>query len=170
MLGLLVLAGASEPSLGERECAGGHVSLRSELVLRHRKTWITAWQRTAAYHLWAAGLRQRRQEQQARSCGAVGPADTTIRRWPAPELAGPEELRRAASMSSPRETAGGTVYGAVAGAAEIGSWGVGALAAGAGGAMGGAGRWMTWAVGGEPSSSSSASSANSAVRVSGSRR
>eukprot|EP01043_Picozoa_sp_COSAG02_P026959 COSAG02_NODE_1568_length_11897_cov_632.076454_10_plen_140_part_00 len=138
--------------------------MRSELALRHRKTWITAWQRTGAYHVWAAGLRQRRQqhaeEQQAEGSTVGRSADPDGTCWPAPELAGPEELRRAATMSSPREAAGGTVYGAVAGAAEIGTWGVGALAAGAGGA----GRWMSWAVGGESSSSASTSSATSAVR------
>jgi hypothetical protein len=162
--GLLVVAGADEPSFaasggggsGGRSGGGGGaraVSTRSELVLRHRKTWITAWQRTAAYHIWAAGLRRRNQEQaQERSGGEIGMA----RCWPAPELAGPDELRRAAVMSSPREAAGGTVYGAVAGAAEIGSWGVGALAAGAGGAMGGAGRWVSWAVGSGDASTSSA--------------
>lgn len=161
LLGMLVVAGASEASGGGRYGSGGgggsgrESSMRAELALRHRKAWITAWQRTAAYHVWAAGLRQRRQEaQQAKGSFAEGAADATSRRWPAPELAGPDELRRAATLSSPREAAGGTVYGAVAGAAEIGSWGVGALAAGAGGA----GRWVSWAVGGESSSSSTSPS------------
>lgn len=175
---MLVVAGASEQIVSAKTGSGGgggssssgrDARMRSELALRHRKTWITAWQRTGAYHVWAAGLQQRRQ-QHAEALQAEGnrvgrSVDPAGRCWPAPELAGPEELRRAATMSSPRETAGGTVYGAVAGAAEIGSWGVGALAAGAGGA----GRWMSWAVGGDSSSSTSASPATSAVRASGTR-
>ena len=168
---MLVVAGASEANGADRNgSAGGggsgrEASMRAELALRHRKTWVTAWQRTAAYHVWAAGLRQRRQQQEAQQAKCSvdeGALNATSRRWPAPELAGPDELRRAATLSSPREVAGGTVYGAVAGAAEIGSWGVGALAAGAGGAMGGAGRWVSWAVGGESSSSSTSSSKGAA--------
>ena len=132
--GLLVVAGADCGVGGSGDVAG---SMKSELVLRHRMTWITAWQRTAAYHVWAAGLRRLQHEQQQ-------DLHQLVCSWPHPQSAGPEEIRRAAVVSSPREMAGsmgsmggGAVYGAVAGV----GWGVCA-------AMGGAKGWVSWAVGG----------------------
>ena len=145
--GLLVAAGAEvlEAGGGGGGGGGGTGTAGSVLCVRHGKRWSGLWTKTAAYHAWALGLRQRRDESGAAFS------------WPEPSTAGPEEVRRASAaassgtlaMLSPTGSAamaaaaGGHVYGAVAGAGEMASWGVAAVAAGAGGA----GKWVSWAAG-----------------------